>query len=63
LSDAKGRQNKAVDSEESETWPELFSALDAAEAGDDFAVERDVRPADERPVLDAFFAARKGAEK
>jgi len=54
-------QKKATDSEESETWAGVFSALDAAGVSDGFAVERDVRLAEERSALDVFFAAKGGS--
>jgi hypothetical protein len=63
LSDAKNRENEATGSDESETWAGVFSALDAAGVSDGIAVERDVRPAEERLTLDAFFAGGSGAEE
>jgi hypothetical protein len=56
----KDRKGKAA-----ETWTEVLTALDAAGVSDGFDVERDVRPAEERPALNAFFAAkgRLDAEK
>ena len=63
MSDANDRECDATDSEESETWAEVFSALNAAGVGDGVSVERDVRPAEERPVLDAFFAAKGGSAR
>jgi hypothetical protein len=55
LSHAKDREDRATDSEESETWAGVFSALDAAGVSDGIAVERDVRPAEERLTLDALL--------
>jgi hypothetical protein len=63
LSDAKDRENKATDSEESEAWAEVFAALDEAGVNDGFAVERDTRLAEGRPALDAFFAAKGGSTR
>jgi antitoxin VapB len=40
------------------TWADVFAALDAAGVHDGFTVERDMRPAEERPALDAFFAGK-----
>jgi antitoxin VapB len=41
------------------TWADVFAALDAAGVRDGFTVERDMRPAEERPALDAFFAGKR----
>jgi antitoxin VapB len=40
------------------TWADVFAALDATGVGDGFTVERDTRPAEERPALDAFFEGK-----
>jgi antitoxin VapB len=37
------------------TWTDVFAKLDAAGVHDGFVIERDMRPAEERPALDAFF--------
>jgi hypothetical protein len=52
----KDRQPKAT-----ETWAEVFTALDAANVNEGFVVERDARKAEERPALDAFFAGEEGS--
>ncbi|HEY3990780.1 MAG TPA: hypothetical protein VGM02_15865 [Acidobacteriaceae bacterium] len=41
------------------TWAEVFAAMDAAGVRDGFTVERDTRPAEQRPALDAFFAGKR----
>lgn len=38
-----------------DTWAMVFAQLDGAGVGDGFAFERDLRPTEERPALDAFF--------
>jgi antitoxin VapB len=40
------------------TWKEVFAALDATGVHDGFLVDRDKRPAEERPTLDAFFSGK-----
>jgi antitoxin VapB len=40
------------------TWADVFAALDATGVRDGFTIERDKRPAEERPSLDAFFAGK-----
>lgn len=46
------------DRKATETWAEVFTALDATNVNDGFVVERDMRPAEDRPALDAFFATK-----
>ena len=41
------------------TWADVFTALDATGVRDGFLVERDTRPAEERPALDAFFSGKR----
>jgi antitoxin VapB len=41
------------------TWADVFAALDATGVRDGFLVERDTRPAEERPALDAFFSGKR----
>ncbi|HEY1964870.1 MAG TPA: AbrB family transcriptional regulator [Acidobacteriaceae bacterium] len=41
------------------TWADVFAALDATGVDDGFAVERDTRPAEERPGVDAFFSGKR----
>jgi antitoxin VapB len=41
------------------TWTDVFAALDAAGVRDGFMVERDMRPSEERPALDAFFRGKR----
>jgi antitoxin VapB len=41
------------------TWADVFAALDATGVRDGFTVERDIRPAEARPALDAFFAGKR----
>jgi antitoxin VapB len=41
------------------TWADIFAALDATGVRDGFTVERDTRPAEERPALDAFFSGKQ----
>lgn len=41
------------------TWADVFAALDATGVRDGFLVDRDTRPAEERPALDAFFAGKQ----
>jgi antitoxin VapB len=41
------------------TWADVFAALDATGVQDGFTIERDVRPAEERPAIDAFFSGRR----
>lgn len=41
------------------TWADVFAALDATGVRDGFIVERDNRPADERPALDSFFSGKQ----
>jgi antitoxin VapB len=41
------------------TWADVFAALDATGVRDGFTVERDMRPAEARPALDAFFAGKR----
>ena len=45
------------------TWAEVFAALDATEVRDGFVIERDMRPAEQRPALDAFFAGEPRRKK
>lgn len=52
------RSGDVILSEGPGTWLDVFAALDAAGVSDDFTVERDMRPAEERPALDAFFAGK-----
>ncbi len=40
------------------TWADVFAALDATGVRDGFLVERDTRPAEQRPPLDAFFSGK-----
>lgn len=54
----KDRQTKPT-----ETWAEVFTALDASKVNDGFVVERDVSAAEERPAMDAFFAAEVGPKQ
>jgi hypothetical protein len=57
---AKPLQRKTISTRPPDTWEEVFTALDAAEVRDGFMVDRDLRPAEERPVMDAFFGAKSG---
>jgi antitoxin VapB len=41
------------------TWADVFAALDATGVRDGFMVERDMRVAEERPAVDAFFAGKR----
>ena len=50
------RQPKAT-----ETWADVFTTLEATNLNDGFVSERDMRPAEERPALDAFFANEEGS--
>lgn len=45
------------------TWAEVFAALDATGVRDGFTIERDTRPAEDRPALDAFFSGKSAAGK
>lgn len=40
------------------TWADVFAALDESEVRDGFTIERDKRPAEERPSVDAFFSGK-----
>ena len=59
MSHANDKESMATDPEDS--WEELLSALDTGEVSEDCVIERDMRPAEERPVLAAFFANEKGS--
>jgi antitoxin VapB len=41
------------------TWADVFAALDATGVRDGFLVERDTRPAEERPAIGAFFSGKR----
>ena len=45
------------------SWADVFAALDAASVDDGFTIERDMRRAEERPALDAFFAVERTRKK
>ncbi len=53
--DTKDRTRKAVFTQAPGNWTEVFAALDATGVKNGFTVERDMRPAEERPGLNAFF--------
>lgn len=63
MSHANDKERLATDPEDS--WEELLSALDTGEVSEDCVIERDMRPAEERPALHAFFSPRNesGAEE
>lgn len=45
------------------TWGDVFAALDATGVRDGFTVERDTRPAEERPALEAFFTGKPARKR
>lgn len=58
----KHSKREIVRTQEQGTWVDVFAALDAANVRDGFAVERDMRPAEERPTLDRFFGVEKESD-
>lgn len=56
---SKDSKRKAIGKMDRDAWAEVFAELDAAGVSDGFELDRDLRPAEERPVLDAFFDVRQ----
>jgi hypothetical protein len=55
---AKNSTRETIHVKHPDKWSDLFTALDASDVRGDFVLERDLRPDEERPALDAFFGEK-----